>query len=163
MHTYTSEGQFQVRMRSVSPGGCVYLAAGRVRVTAPSGSYAVDVSNSCRTQTVRIDVTAQGADSVIYDMGNGARFLRSATTFTYTYPNPGRYLPRVTLLTAAGCRLPLPNVDTIVVDRIVTGFIWSEASSCGRTELLLTDTSRATCADSGLAWRSRSLTSRLRW
>jgi gliding motility-associated-like protein len=151
-HIYRSEGEFVVRMRSQTKGGCVYLAEGRVRVLAPAGILKVDAGQSCKNQTVRFEVDAVNTDSILYMPGNGVVIRTIDRTVFYRYPNPGRYLPVITLIGPNGCRREIRATDTILVDRMVSGFTLSESRVCGLTEATFRDTARAFSGIRSVTW-----------
>jgi len=142
-HTYQNAGTYVATLTSLSPGGCTYTAQKTIRVNAPAGTLTYPGGIVCGRRPVRFDATVSGTDTLIWNFGNGVSqtTVNPSTTVFYSYPNPGLYVPSVTLASNAGCRVLVPGRDTIKVDRIVAGFTASQNRVCGSTTVTFTDTS----------------------
>ncbi|RYY99902.1 MAG: PKD domain-containing protein, partial [Chitinophagaceae bacterium] len=141
-HTYTRAGTFLATLTSVAPGGCTYLAEKTIRVNAPSGTFTYPSGYVCRG-AIRFEATVSNTDTLIWNFGNGVVQTTLGTTpfIFYTYPNPGVYLPSVTLASRGGCRVPVSGIDSIRIDRLISGFSTMQDRQCGSTTVTFSDTS----------------------
>ncbi|GAB4092733.1 hypothetical protein GCM10028786_16600 [Flaviaesturariibacter terrae] len=151
-HTYQQAGIYIATLTSVSPGGCTYSALRRVRIDAPAGSFTYNSGYICGGRSVRFDATVSGTDTLIWNFGDGSTQATLQHVAFHTYPNPGLYVPSVTLASTAGCHLLLPGVDTIRVDRIVAGYTATQNRSCGSTDVTFRDTSNVFFGISRIEW-----------
>ncbi|RYY38474.1 MAG: PKD domain-containing protein [Chitinophagaceae bacterium] len=140
-HTYNAAGVYTASLTSVSTGGCIYTAQKQIRVLAPAGSFAYPSGYICGGQAVRFDATVSGTDTLIWNFGNGVTQATLTPFVYYTYPNPGLFVPSVVLASTAGCHVPRQGVDTIRVDRMVTGYTAAQIRFCGSTRVTFNDTS----------------------
>ncbi|TCJ13299.1 PKD domain-containing protein [Flaviaesturariibacter flavus] len=140
-HTYQRAGTFLAQLTSLAPGGCTYTAQRTIRVNAPAGTLQYTGGYVCGPRAVRFDATVSGTDTLIWNFGNGVTQSTLSPFVYYQYPNPGLYVPSVTLASASGCRVPVTGVDTIKVDRLVTGFTAAQNRLCGSTPVTFSDTS----------------------
>ncbi|GAA4318863.1 PKD domain-containing protein [Flaviaesturariibacter amylovorans] len=143
-HTYTRTGAFLARLTSIAPGGCTYEAQRLIRVNAPGGQLQYAGGFVCGPRTVRFDAAnLVNTDTLIWNFGNGVTqtTLAAQPFIFYTYPAPGTFVPSVTLASTAGCRVPLAGLDTIKVDRLISGFTATQDRVCGSTTVTFRDTS----------------------
>ncbi|WP_165917141.1 gliding motility-associated C-terminal domain-containing protein [Flaviaesturariibacter aridisoli] len=151
-HTYTQAGTYLATLTSIAPGGCTYLAERRVRINAPAGTFSYPSGYICGGRSVRFDAIVSGTDTLLWNFGDGHTQATLQPFAFYTYPNPGLYVPSVTLASRAGCHLLLPGIDTIKVDRIVAGYTATQNRICGSTDVTFRDTSNVFFGIDRIVW-----------
>ncbi|GAA4323560.1 PKD domain-containing protein [Flaviaesturariibacter amylovorans] len=140
-HTFTRSGTFTVTLTVIAPGGCRYVTTQDITVGGPAGQLLYTPGYVCAGQSVRLEVIATGATTYTWDFGNGVTQTNSNTVVNYTYPDPGTFLPSVTL-NGGGCSVLIKNIpDSVRVDRTIGAFTAVQTRNCGNTVLTLTDTS----------------------
>lgn len=140
-HTYTTYGNYIVKMNVILASGCVGTALKTISVLQPVGSFSFSQAYYCNNQTARFDAVINNPDSLLWDFGDGA-FLRTLqTTVFHTYTSPGIYFPKLTLKSVNGCQNTVPAPDTVKVEKLIAGFKNNEVKQCGSTTLNFTDTS----------------------
>ena len=141
-HTFTSVGSFNVTMNATAPGGCLYNASKEINITGPAGSMNYEHGLVCGTRALRFETIATGADSVRWYFGDGTSAVSAPGIIYYTYSQPGSYVPFVELLSGGGCKMMLPGIDTIRIDKLSAGFTTAQQKECGSTKVMFTDTSK---------------------
>ncbi|RYY99670.1 MAG: PKD domain-containing protein [Chitinophagaceae bacterium] len=140
-HTFTRAGSFTVTLTVVAPGGCNFVTTQTITVGGPAGQLVYTPGYVCGGQSVRLEAIATGASTYTWDFGNGVTQTSSNNVVNYTYPDPGTFLPSVTL-NGGGCSVLLKNVpDSVRIDRTIGAFSAVQTRNCGATTLTLTDTS----------------------
>ncbi len=140
-HTYTTAGNYIVKLNVTLPSGCIGSALKTVSVLQPVGSFSFNGVFYCNNQIVRFDAVVSSADSLFWDFGDGT-FLRTLqTTVFHIYTAPGIYFPTLTLQSINGCQNTLSAPDTIKIEMLKAGFTDVENKICGSTTLNFTDTS----------------------
>ncbi len=152
VHVFEAAGTYLVRLTVAVPGGCVYTSQQTVSVSGPGGRLQYTGGYVCSGRTVQLDAVATNTDSYRWDFGNGDTTLTTMPTVYYQYPNPGTYLPSVTLQNSAGCAIPLKGIDSIKVDRIQAGFTSTQQLICGTTTVRFNDTSKVFFGKSRVQW-----------
>ena len=98
--------------------------------------------------------TVTGTDSLQWNFGDNVFSTTLPNTpLYYTYPQSGKFLPSVTLLSANGsCMVQLKGTDTITIDYVNAGFTTSELKVCDTTTVNFIDTSNAWLGLKSWAW-----------
>lgn len=153
-HTFTKVGSYSVLMNAVDTGGCTYTAAKQITVNGPAGSFAYDHGVVCGGSPVNFVATVTGTDSLQWNFGDNVFSTTLPNTpLYYTYPQSGKFLPSVTLLSANGsCMVQLKGTDTITIDYVNAGFTTSELKVCDTTTVNFIDTSNAWLGLKSWAW-----------
>jgi gliding motility-associated-like protein len=78
---------------------------------------------------------------MVWDFADGDTALVTSPTFSHTYTNSGKYVPKLIFYDSKGCSASSQGTDTIKVDEVFAGF--KVMPPCERTPLTLVDTSRS--------------------
>ncbi|MBP6023184.1 PKD domain-containing protein [Ferruginibacter sp.] len=140
-HTYTNPGSYLVKFDVTLPNGCIGSGYKVVTVLQPVGSFSFDASYACTSSTVRFDATTSGADSLIWNFGDGTILQTQLKTVYHTYTTPGIFIPSLILQSVNGCQSPIAATDTVRIEMLNAGFTHSQITVCGNTTLSFTDTS----------------------
>lgn len=143
--TYTFPGTYNVRLVATNSNGCKDTATKTVTVSGPTGTFAYAPTNGCNPLTVQFTANSSNTSTYIWDMNNGVTQTTSSGTFTYTYTQPGKYLPNVIFSDGASCQVPVEGVDTIVVDVLTADFSYTTAGNlCNNDTVFFNDTTIST-------------------
>ncbi|MEX0965970.1 MAG: PKD domain-containing protein [Bacteroidia bacterium] len=111
-----------------------------VKIMGPRGTGEVDINEGCFPLKVNFTSKTEGADRIIWDMGDGS--LIDGQNVSFTYNSPGRYIPLLILIDAKGCRVSIPIGDTIWVrDKPSPDFTFN--NPCLRQNTVFNNTSTA--------------------
>ncbi|MGC4104184.1 PKD domain-containing protein [Ferruginibacter sp.] len=142
-HTYTAAGSYLVSLHVVMPGGCIGNTVQLVSVVQPAGSFSFTGGTYCSNPSVQFNAVVSNADTLIWDFGDGTILHTTQVDPVHVYTAPGTYIPKLTIKALSGCETPLPIFDTIKIDQLKTGFIYSDVKTCGSTTVNFRDTSSA--------------------
>ena len=112
---YLKAGKFTVSLVVIDSIGCTDTAVypDLIDIGGPLGTYTIDTSEGCQPLTVHFTATVKNAINTTWDLGNGN--LLKGDTISYTYKNPGSFIPLLILSDNQGCTYTLPPKDTIDV------------------------------------------------
>jgi gliding motility-associated-like protein len=137
---YTYPGVYNVKMIGYSSIGCKDSVSKNITVYGPTGTLSYNPKNGCNPLTVNFTSTNNNTASLVWDMNNGFTQTTTASNFTYTYTQPGKYLPKLILSDNASCLVPITATDTIKVDDVQADFSFTPLSACGSGTIQFTDT-----------------------
>lgn len=138
-HTYTAEGEYDVRLTVTNAPGCTNTATKYryIRIAAPSVNFDKGAGGGCIPYTFRPYPTANSLDSIVsylWDFGNGN--ISRDRYPSHIYSATGVYTVKLFITTESGCR------DSVVIDSAVqTGtppvvdFNFSQSVVCPRTAI----------------------------
>ncbi len=121
-HTYDDPGSYTIEMVIENAGACTDTFTTTIEVH-PYPTSVPDLSplSACGEITIDIPVSSYDADSVVINFGDGFVTYVSGDT-SYTYSDPGIYIPEFELINFTGCAVSLAP-DTIEVFDIPIGDI----------------------------------------
>ncbi|MCE3281490.1 MAG: cell surface protein [Chitinophagaceae bacterium] len=153
-HTFTQVGTFTVTMTARDINGCTYSATKQIVTAGPNGSFTYDNGYICGDRPVRFEAVVTGTDSIRWNFGDGTILSTTAHIVYHVYSQPGIYVPTAQLIAAPGgtCRRTLQGPDTIRVEYVSAGFVYSQVKTCGTTTVAFTDTSRSYFGLNGWQW-----------
>ncbi len=135
VHTYTTEGIFNVSLTATSPNGCPANATvpALVVIDVPKANfYAWPVNHGCIPFTVTFQDSSQSTDPIVswqWDLGDGT--TSTAQNPVHTYTSPGTYTISLVITTASGCTDTLVRPAYIQVGTLpVPAFTWSPDTQC---------------------------------
>lgn len=139
--TYTYPGVYTVKLIATNGSGCKDSTSRTVKVNGPTGSYSYAPAIGCNPLTVNFTAASNSTTSFIWDMNNGVTQTTTTPSFSYTYTQAGRYVPRLILSDGGTCQVPLQNDDTVVVDNVVADFNFVNAGNiCSSDTVYFNDT-----------------------
>lgn len=155
-HVYTQAGNYRIVLRGtkIFPQGfgCTDSAVANIQVQAPTGSFQYRSGYYCQNQSIQLEVFNSNGNRYIFYPGNGDSIISNASSVSYRFTSPGRYIPSVKVF-AGNCTILLPGTDTVFVDRIIQGFRFTIDQSCGSTTVRFADTSSVFLGRAQISWR----------
>lgn len=152
VHTYNAAAIYKVKLTVTVPGSCTYITTKEITINGPAGNLLYSNEFKCNSNSVRLEVTGSNFNTLFWNFGDGKTLTTTNLIVFHKYTNPGKYLPKVSLLNTTGCNILLQGLDTIKVDNIDAGFTTSIQNYCGLTTVLLKDTSHVYYGISTIAW-----------
>ncbi len=151
-HFYNVPGTYIARLTITSPGGCTSVVQKTIVVRGPKGSFTYNPLSGCKPLTVNFAASTQDRLSFIWDFNDGTTNSTTDSLLTYTYTRPGKYLPRMILVDAAGCVVPILGTDSITVNGVDANFGFINQTICDASPVTFTDSSKSTEIISTYAW-----------
>lgn len=127
---YTLPGVYTVKLKAQNGTGCQDSITKTITVLGPIGTFTYTPQSGCFPLTVNFSSVSQNTQSYVWDMDNGFTQTTSSNTYSYTYTQPGIYIPRVILTDGASCQVPIQGLDTVVVDRVTGDFTFTPNNIC---------------------------------
>ena len=133
-HFYSYPGIYNVKLSISSPGGCTSEIVKQVIVSGPKGNFTYTPLTGCKPLQVKLTATTENRLSFVWDFNDGNILPTNDSVVTYTYTEAGDFLPKMILVDAGGCQVPITGVDTIHVKGVTADFI-SFRQHCVITEM----------------------------
>ncbi|OSZ82554.1 hypothetical protein CAP35_04610 [Chitinophagaceae bacterium IBVUCB1] len=137
---YTYPGVYNVKLIGTATTGCKDSVTKTVTIYGPTGTFTYSPVAGCNPLTVNFSATTTNATSLIWDMSNGFTQTTTGNTYSYTYTQTGKYVPKLILSDGASCLVPVLGIDTVKVDRIDADFTFSPNNICNAGTVQFTDT-----------------------
>ncbi len=130
-HTYSDTGSYVVTLITHDTLGCTSIYTYPIPIQiylSPTAQATTTDTAGCNNYFVSFTNQSSGANSYLWDFGNGV--TSAATNPTYTYSQAGNYQPTLIAITTAGCRdtFLLPKID--VKQTPIAQFITSSDTAC---------------------------------
>jgi gliding motility-associated-like protein len=129
-HFYSTPGSYMATLTVEGPGSCTSVKQQSIVVRGPQGSFTYGGLAGCDTLTVNFVAVTQDRISFIWDFNDGSTLNTSDSVVTHTYTTPGVYVPKMILLDAGGCVVPITGIDTIKVRGITADFAPDQNTIC---------------------------------
>lgn len=140
-HSYTYPGIYPVKLVLNGNGACMDSAIRMVTIKGPTGTLQYAKKPVCYPYAQQFAVTSQNAVQYVWDYSDGNTNITNTDTSSHTY-KPGFYLPRIILVDAAGCKVPVKGADTLKV--------YGLTAKASVNSYLLCDSGQITAADSSV-------------
>jgi len=143
VHYYTIPGNYTLQLIAQGHGNCFDTTkAVTVTLTGPTGNFNYTPDKICTPDSVAF--TAQGTNVTGYNWAFGDGTIETTTkpAIKYAYQTAGVYLPKLILVDASGCQVPITGADSIKVFSIVPKFGALTAPGCDSALVNFTDSSQ---------------------
>lgn len=151
-HFYTYPGTYDVKLTITSNGGCTSQLTKQVIVSGPKGNFTYTPLNGCSPLTVTFTATTQNRLSFVWDYNDGNILPTNDSVVTYTYKEFGDYVPKMILIDAGGCQVPITGLDTIHVKGVTAAFDFVSPTLCDIGSVTFSDSSKTNDIISGYEW-----------
>lgn len=129
-HFYATAGTFIITLTITSPGGCTDIKQRQLTVRGPRGTFTYGPLTGCNPVQVSFTATTQDRLSLIWDYNDGNIYATTDSVVSHLYTSPGRYVPKLILIDANGCQVPITGPDTIRVNGITARFHFASQALC---------------------------------
>jgi gliding motility-associated-like protein len=137
---YTYPGVYNVKLIGTTNAGCKDSVTKHVTIYGPTGTFTYSPIAGCNPVTVNFTATTTNAASLIWDMSNGFTQTTTGNTYSYTYTQSGKYLPKLILSDGVSCLVPIFGTDTVKVDKMESDFSFTPNTICNAGTVQFTDT-----------------------
>ena len=152
-HFYSIPGTYIAKLVITSPGGCVDSILKPILLRGPQGSFSYGPHNGCMPLTINFTASTQDRLSFIWDFNDGSIIFTSDSLISHTYTVPGNYIPKMILVDAGGCQVPITGPDTIMVKGVVAHFNYTATAYCDSGFIAFTDSSHGNDLITGYNWQ----------
>ena len=129
-HFYTTPGIFNVVLTVTGNNGCTDQKTKQIIVRGPQGSFTYTNIAGCTPLQTNFKATTKDNISFIWDFSDGSTLSIPDSIISHVYANPGTYLPKMILVDAGGCQVPIVGIDTIRVFGIKADFTTTTTTLC---------------------------------
>ncbi len=140
-HFYNVAGIYFAKLTITGPGGCVSTFTQRIELRGPKGAFSYLNFTGCKPLTVNFKAVTQDRTTFIWDFNDGTTIATADSLISHTYTIPGIYVPKMILIDAAGCRVPITGTDTIVVSGVNAAFTADSLLHCSNGLVQFTNAS----------------------
>ena len=140
-HFYSTSGTYDIVLTVTGYNGCIDTKTKQVIVRGPNGSFTYTNITGCNPLTTNFTGKTKDNISFIWDYNDGATLSTPDSVVSHTYTNPGFYLPKMILVDAAGCQVPIVGIDTIKVYGIKADFSSTTTTLCDSGYITFNDQS----------------------
>lgn len=130
VHFYSFPGTYYAKLTISGPGGCTSIRQRKIVIKGPYGSFTYLPVNGCNPLKVNFTASTQGRSSFVWDFNDGTTLSTTDSIVSHTYTVAGIYVPKMILLDAGGCVVPITGTDTITVNGIDPGFTFNSTVLC---------------------------------
>lgn len=152
VHFYSYPGVYIVTLTVAGVSGCTSVATDTIVVHGPTGTFTYSPLNGCDSLGVGFSIASDSSVNYVWDYGDGATLSGPRNTTHHTYLDTGTYLPRIILVNADHCQVPITGQSLIHVYKAIAGLGLSAASACGSATIQFRDSSSSNDAPGAYYW-----------
>lgn len=152
-HFYSVPGIYHPTLVVTSQGGCVDSFQKQIIVRGPLGTFTYGPLGGCKPLTINFTATTHDRLSFIWDFNDGNISSGIDSVISHTYTVAGAYIPKMILIDAGGCQVPITGPDTIFVKGVVANFNFVNQPICDAGSISFTDASVSNDPVVSYAWK----------
>jgi gliding motility-associated-like protein len=142
IHIYNNPGVYIAKLFINGPGeNCADSITKQIIVRGPVGTFTYTPTQGCGPLTVSFTAVTQSRTAFIWDFNDGTIVNTPDSVISYTYRLPGAYLPKMIMVDAGGCQVPVEGIDTINVYGVKTNFGYDGLPRCDLGIIQFSDSS----------------------
>ena len=138
-HFYNYVGTYPLTLRAYGYGGCVDSLTKNIVVRGPTGTFRYTPLKFCKPNTVTFKALTLNNATFLWDFNDGIILTTTDSIVTHTYSAAGLFKPKMILIDAAGCQVPILGIDTIVVADVETYIRVPRTKYCDSVRLKFMD------------------------
>lgn len=146
-HFYNYPGVYYATLTVTGAGGCTDVLQRTMTVKGPEGEFNYNPLGGCNPVNVNFVAHTNGRNRFVWDFNDGTTVPTTDSIISHTYTYPGKYVPKMILIDAGGCQVPIIGNDTIVVSAIINKFGFNNKLLCDSGSVAFTDSSTITSGD----------------
>jgi gliding motility-associated-like protein len=151
-HFYSSAGTFNAVLTITSPSGCTSQKTQKIVVKGPSGSFTYKNIIGCAPLQTTFEAHAKNNSLFIWDYNDGTTISSKDSNQVHNYTTPGKYLPKMILQDANGCKVPIVGKDSISVFGVTASFHHDGVLVCDTNLVNFSNTSASNDAMVKYVW-----------
>ncbi|MEP7236951.1 MAG: PKD domain-containing protein [Ferruginibacter sp.] len=153
IHIYNNPGTYIAKLFLTGPGNnCFDTVVQRIIIRGPIGTFTYVPTMGCAPLTVNFTANTLDHPAFIWDFNDGSIVNTTDSLISYTYTLPGAYLPKMIMVDAGGCQVPIEGIDTINVYGVKTKFGYDGLPRCDLGTIQFADSSVINDATATYAW-----------
>ena len=149
---YTYPGVYNITLSVINNGGCADTITKTIVIQGPTGSFQYSPVTLCAGNQVAFGVNTSNSIKYIWDFDDGNTLFNTESTAAHIFNTPGKYIPKVILEDAAGCKVPIVGSDTINVLGVETYLKAQQRLLCDSGMVAFSDSTISNDAISGYYW-----------
>ncbi|MBL7759481.1 MAG: gliding motility-associated C-terminal domain-containing protein [Sediminibacterium sp.] len=155
--TFNQSGTYKVLMQARNTGGCLFTDSATIQIKSPAGIIQYKGGAYCSPNNpISFTPQVSNTDSIEWNFGDGTILTTAVRTIKHQYKQQGIFRPVFTLISNTGCRIPIRNTDSIVIEVVKAGFSVNTVYECGTTTFHFKDSSTALNGIRNHYWRVNS-------
>ena len=143
-HFYNQPGSYSLVLKAFGFGNCVDSVKTNVVVRGPTGTFTYVPQKFCSPAVVTFKANTLNNATFFWDFSDGVTQATSDSIVTHPYLASGLFRPKMILIDAAGCQVPITGADTIKVIDIVTKIKVPQTEFCDSVRLNFLDSTVVT-------------------
>ncbi len=151
-HFYATPGHYVSSLTLTGPGGCTSVKTQNIEVRGPQGTFTYRETVGCEPLSVTFRAVTRDRVSFIWDFNDGNTQSTLDSVVTHTYTTPGFYIPKMILIDAGGCVVPIRGTDTIWVKGVNVVFDMNQVQFCDSGAVRFNNTSTGTEPFASYLW-----------
>ncbi len=152
-YIYLQPGIFHIKMSAKNAGGCTFIDSSTIQIKSPKGNINFKSGLYCNSNNmVLFNPSVINTDSIEFDFGDGTKIITTSRSIQHQYTKPGIFFPSFTLISNAGCRVPVPKKDSIIIENVKAGFSVKTIFNCGITSFDFQDSSSSLSGIDQYTW-----------
>jgi len=156
--TFNQSGTYKIIMEARNAGGCLFTDSATIQIKSPNGTIQYKGGAYCAPNNpISFTPEVSNTDSIEWNFGDGTILTTSVRTIKHQYKQQGIFRPVFTLISNTGCRIPIPNTDSIVIEVVKAGFKVNTVYECGTTTFHFKDSSSSLNGIRNHYWRVNSV------
>lgn len=153
IHIYNIPGVYTAKIFVTGPdNNCIDSAVQRIVVIGPYGTFSYSPLNGCSPLKVNFTSVSPDNPTYIWDFNDGNLISTPDSSISHTYTTPGVYLPKLILMDAVGCQVPIEGFDTINVYGVKANFGFDGLLRCDLGDIQFSDSSIINDISATYAW-----------
>lgn len=138
-HFYNNVGTYPLVLRATGYGNCVDSTRKNIVVRGPTGTFTYGPTKFCKPDTVTFVANSLNNATFFWDFSDGVTIATFDSVIKHSYSASGLFRPKMILIDAAGCQVPIQGADTIKVLDITTKIKVPQTQFCDSVRLNFLD------------------------
>jgi gliding motility-associated-like protein len=140
-HFYSFAGTFYAVLTVYGATGCESQKSQKIIVKGPTGVLSYTSVSGCDPLKASFQAHTKKNISFVWDFNDGSTISTTDSNVVHTYTTPGKYLPKMILQDASGCKVAVSGKDSIGVYGITASFDHSAKLVCDSGSVSFANTS----------------------
>jgi gliding motility-associated-like protein len=119
-HFYNLPGTYSLTLKAFGFGNCVDSVKTNIVVRGPTGTFSYTPKEFCKPAVVTFTANTLNNATFFWDFSDGVTQVTNDSVVTHPFLVSGLFKPKMILIDAAGCQVPITGIDTIKVIDITT-------------------------------------------
>lgn len=151
-HFYSYPGIYTITLTVTAKGGCIDVLKKDIIVKGPKGTFTYNPKTGCVPLKINFSAKTEDRISFIWDYNDGSTVSTTDSVLSYSYSNPGIYVPKMILIDANGCQVPIRGKDTIDVSYVSAIFDFVSKPYCDSANVSFVNNSASNDIITGYTW-----------